>query len=295
MGRLLLTLLLAIFIGINLYSAEAADINLDGNTSEPLWDDSISGVLDPVGSDISYIGYRYIVDENQSRLYIAFQYVDDGGAASSRVILQLGGQSVTLAANNSTSNSCARYKGVLLGSTDVIIEAEISLDMRSIDSAVVTVYDSSGHSSGAHRITLQKSQEPDPAPTPTTRPAATAPAQQDQGGNDQKPQLSDPKQEEGGEHGEIGVGTVDRDKEQVFSDDNTYVDPSPNGVTQDLDGKENSKEQESETGLKTSNEKATGVGSIIVITIIIGIIVFSVGAIWYRVKNKKNNLNNPIR
>lgn len=35
-----------------------------------------------------------------------------------------------------------------------------------------------------------------------------------------------------------------------------------------------------------AQHKPTGVGSIIVITIIIGIIVFSVGAIWYKVKNK---------
>lgn len=242
MGKVVAALLVAVFIGVNLYSAEAADINLDGNTSEPLWDDSISGVLSPAGGDISYIGYRYIMDKSQSRLYISFQYVDDSGAASSKVIVQLGGQSVTLAANNSASNSCARYKGVLLGSLDVMIEAEITLDMRSIDSAVVTVYDSSGHSSGAHRIALQKPQEPDPAPTPTpaptTRPATTAPAQQDQGGNDQNPQLSDPKQEQGDEQGEIGVGTVDRDKEQVFSDDNTNGGPSMNGVTQNSDSSE---------------------------------------------------------
>lgn len=174
-----------------------------------------------------------------------------------------------------------------------MIEAEITLDMRPIDTVSVTVYDSSGHSSGAHHITLEK---PVKTETPTVKPTTTTPAQQDQSSNTgQKPQTSNPKQDQGGEQGEIGAGTVDRDKEQVFSDDNTYVDPSLNGVTQDLDGKENSKEQESETGLKTSNEKATGVGSIIVITIIIGIIVFSVGAIWYRVKNKKNNLNNPIR
>lgn len=284
MGRLLLTLLLAIFIGINLYSAEAADINLDGNTSEPLWDDSISGVLDPVGSDISYIGYRYIVDENQSRLYIAFQYVDDGGAASSRVILQLGGQSVTLAANNSTLNSCARYKGVLLGSTDVIIEAEISLDMRSIDSAVVTVYDSSGHSSGAHRITLQKSQEPDPAPTPTTRPAATAPAQQDQGG----PQLSDPKQEQGSEHGEIGVGTVDRDKEQVFSDDNTDVDPSMNGVTQNLDSSEGTVTTEDSEDITSGMLPENYLFPKVITGIVISSCAMICGMIYKRRRDRKN-------
>lgn len=284
MGRLLLTLLLAIFIGINLYSAEAADINLDGNTSEPLWDDSVSGVLNPAGGDISYIGYRYIMDENQSRLYIAFQYVDDGGAASSRVILQLGGQSVTLAANNSTLNSCARYKGVLLGSTDVMIEAEISLDMRSIDSAVVTVYDSSGHSSGAHRITLQKSQEPDPAPTPTTRPAATAPAQQDQGG----PQLSDPKQEQGGEQGEIGVGTVDRDKERVFSDDNTYVDPSMNGVTQNSDSNEDTAVTEDSEDITSGMFPENYLFPKVITGIVISSCAMICGIIYKRRRDRKN-------
>lgn len=288
MGRLLLTLLLAIFIGINLYSAEAADINLDGNTSEPLWDDSVSGVLNPAGGDISYIGYRYIMDENQSRLYIAFQYVDDGGAESSRVILQLGGQSVTLAANNSTPNSCARYKGVLLGSTDVMIEAEITLDMRSIDLAVVTVYDSSGHSSGAHRITLQKSQEPDPAPTPTTRPELTAPAQQDQGGNDQKPQLSDPKQEQGGEHGEIGVGTVDRDKEQVFSDDNTDVDPSMNGVTQNLDSSEDTAVTEDSEDITSGMFPENYLFPKVITGIVISSCAMICGIIYKRRRDRKN-------
>ena len=284
MGKVVAALLVAVFIGVNLYSAEAADINLDGNTSEPLWDDSISGVLDPVGSDISYIGYRYIVDENQSRLYIAFQYVDDGGAASSRVILQLGGQSVTLAANNSAPNSCARYKGVLLGSTDVIIEAEISLDMRSIDLAVVTVYDSSGHSSGAHRITLQKSQEPDPAPTPTTRPAATAPAQQDQGG----PQLSDPKQEQGGEQGEIGVGTVDRDKERFFSDDNTYVDPSMNGVTQNSDSNEDTAVTEDSEDITSGMFPENYLFPKVITGIVISSCAMICGIIYKRRRDRKN-------
>lgn len=41
---------------------------------------------------------------------------------------------------------------MLLGSTDVMIEAEISLDMRSIDSAVVTVYDSSSAVPGRTRL-----------------------------------------------------------------------------------------------------------------------------------------------
>lgn len=288
MGKVVATLLLAIFIGINLYSAEASDINLDGNTSEPLWDNSVLGVLNPAGGDISYIGYRYIMDENQSQLYIAFQYVDDGGAESSRVILQLGGQSVTLAANNSTSNSCARYKGVLLGSTDVMIEAEISLDMRSIDSAIVTVYDSSGHSSGAHRITLQKSQEPDPAPNPTIRPAATAPTQQDQGGNDHPPQLSDPKQEQGGDQGEVGVGTADRDKEQSFSDDNTYVDPSPNGVTQNLDSSEGTVTTEDSEDITSGMLPENYLFPKVITGIVISSCAMICGMIYKRRRDRKN-------
>lgn len=284
MGKVVAALLAAVFIGMNLYSAEAADINLDGNTSEQIWDDSISGVLSPAGGDISYIGYRYIVDENQSRLYIAFQYVDDGGAASSRVILQLGGQSVTLAANNSTPNSCARYKGVLLGSSDAMIEAEITLDMRPIDSVSVTVYDSSGHSSGAHRITLEK---PVKMETPTVKPTTTTPAQKNpNGGQPQSPQQDVIESEKDDGRNEENNG-------QNF-DSNDILDTKPDLDENNVgaDGETTSvNESESEISGEPVNSKSERRLGYIALSFVLILIGIGVACIAFGIRSKKKKGN----
>lgn len=227
MGKLLSAFLIAVFIGMSVYSAGAADINLDGNTSEPLWDDSIFGTLTPTGGDISYIAYRYTIDDSLTRLYMAFQYVDNGGASSSKVVMQLGGQSFTFAANNSISNSGARYMGVMLGATDVMIEAEITANMESVNSANVEVFDSKGRSSGTHQIVFQKPTSPEPA---EPKPVTTTPVQQNQVGNDQKTQSSTPAQG-GGNSSASDTGKTNTGNTDTIAGDTSVVPHSDNSNT----------------------------------------------------------------
>ena len=227
MGKLLSAFLIAVFIGMSVYSAGAADINLDGNTSEPLWDDSIFGTLTPTGGDISYIAYRYTIDDSLTRLYMAFQYVDNGGASSSKVVMQLGGKSFTFAANNSISNSGARYMGVLLGATDVMIEAEITANMDSVNSVNIEVFDSKGRSSGTHQIVFQKPTSPEPA---EPKPVTTTPVQQNQVGNDQKTQSSTPAQ--GGGNSSAGdTGKTNTGNTATIAGDTSVVPHSDNSNT----------------------------------------------------------------
>lgn len=123
---------------------------------------------------------------------------------------ELGGKSFTFAANNSISNSGARYMGVLLGATDVMIEAEITANMDSVNSVNIEVFDSKGRSSGTHQIVFQKPTSPEPA---EPKPVTTTPVQQNQVGNDQKTQSSTPAQGDGnssaGDTGKTNAGYTD--------------------------------------------------------------------------------------
>lgn len=251
---------------------------MDGNTSESLWDNSTHGTLNPSGGNISYIGYRYIVDENMARMYLAFQYVDDKGASSSRAVVSLNnGQSFTLSANNSASNSGVRYQSRILRNTDVMMEAEITADMSAVNRASVTVYDSSGQSSGTHQISIQKTGKPEPEKQTTT-----APAQQNPGGD----QNQTPQNNEGNVGNNGGSG-------QNLSGGNTPAaapTPTPDQNAVDADGESMPVDvSESETGMELPhNNRSYNVLYPIGIVILLGIIAVLV-SIVYRQKRKNRN------
>ena len=281
MGKLLSAFLIAVFIGMSVYSAGAADINLDGNTSEPLWDDSIFGTLTPTGGDISYIAYRYTIDDSLTRLYMAFQYVDNGGASSSKVVMQLGGKSFTFAANNSISNSGARYMGVLLGATDVMIEAEITANMDSVNSVNIEVFDSKGRSSGTHQIVFQKPTSPEPA---EPKPVTTTPVQQNQVGNDQKTQSSTPAQGGGnssaGDTGKTNAGNTDT----IAGDISAINSTSGEYESERISRSDMTENLETDPGVENAHINSRG---IVVALLVFGFTTLCVGFLWYKSKINK--------